>query len=311
MASGNRHHVVVGLGEILWDLLPEGKQLGGAPANFAYHAHALGAQAYPVSCVGHDALGQEILDRLEVLGLDTRYVAVDPHHPTGTVDVKLDRDGQPRFTIHENVAWDFVPFTPPLSELAARADAVCFGTLAQRCEVSGGTIRSFLDATRPDCLRVFDINLRQSYFDEPTVRALLASSNVVKLNDEELPVVARLLSIEGAESDCLEELLTRYHLRLVVLTRGARGSLLRAPGAVSIHGGSPVDVADTVGAGDAFAAATAMGLLRGHDLNRINKFANAVASHVCSRPGATPEIPAALRRRLDGPDACPAQWETP
>jgi fructokinase len=299
MRDPDQQPVIVGLGEILWDLLPGGKQLGGAPANFAYHARTLGAQAYPVSAVGDDDLGHEIIDRLTALDLDPRYVAVVPGRPTGTVDVHLDDKGRPQFVIHENTAWDAIPFTDELATLAARADAVCFGTLGQRSPASRDTIRRFLEATKPDCLHAFDINLRQSYFDAEIIDTLLATADVVKLNNEELPVVAAMLEIDASGSDVFEYLLDRYGLRLIALTSGSRGSVLHAPGRRSEHPGRNVQVADTVGAGDAFTAATVIGLLKHHDLERINAFANTLAAHVCTKSGATPPIPDELRSALN------------
>jgi len=283
---------LVGLGEILWDMLPAGKQLGGAPANFAYHAQALGAKGVVVSCIGDDELGKEILSQLGGLGLDCRYIAVDKAHRTGTVTVKLDDKGVPDFTIHENVAWDFIPLSAPLLELAARADAVCFGSLCQRSEVSRDTVRRFLEKTKPECLRIFDINIRQSYYSKDIVHKMLETSNVLKLNDDELPVVAELLDIKGAESEILVELVARYDLRLVVLTKGAEGSRLYGPdGDSTCKGIPPAKIADTVGAGDAFTAAVAVGLLNGNGLEQINAHANRVASFVCSQHGATPKLP--------------------
>src|SRR5688572_24877390 len=190
--------IVVGIGEVLWDMLPGGKQLGGAPANFAYHANALGAEGVVVSRVGDDEPGREILRRLESLWLDTTYVTIDREHPTGRVDVRLDERGVPDYVIHEGVAWDFLEADARLLDLAARADAVCFGTLAQRSSTSRDAARAFLRATRPQCLRVFDVNLRQEYFDEQTVRELIGLSSVLKLNDAELPVLSRLLGAEDA-----------------------------------------------------------------------------------------------------------------
>lgn len=295
IVTGNKpDYLLVGLGEVLWDLLPGGKQLGGAPANFAYQAQSLGGQAAVVSCVGSDELGREVLRRLDDLGLDRRYVAVDRDHPTGTVTVGLDADGQPDYAIHEETAWDYIPFGPGLQALADRADAVCFGSLCQRGELSRQTVHQFLVATNPDCLRVFDINLRQAYFDRESIHALLERSNVFKLNGEELPVVAQLLRIGGSETDILAQLVERYALRLIALTRARAGSRLYGAGEDSAHRGYPADVADTVGAGDSFAAALTLGLLRGHPLDRINEHANRVASFVCSQRGAMPGLPTAL-----------------
>ena len=293
-------YTIVGLGEILWDMLPGGKQLGGAPANFAYHANALGATGAVVSRVGDDEPGREILRRLDELGLNRRYVGVDPDHPTGRVNVRLDARGVPDYVIHQDVAWDFLANPgddPALAGLARRCDAVCFGSLAQRGAVSRRSIAAFLDATGPRCLRVFDVNLRQSYYDRDTIDASLRRSGVLKLNETELPDLGKLLGVAGEGPAAVEELFRRYPmLSLVALTAGDRGSALyAAAGETSRHGGFPTEVADTVGAGDAFTAALVLGLLDDHDLGRINAFANRLASYVCSQPGATPPIPAAVR----------------
>ena len=287
-------YILVGLGEILWDMLPEGKQLGGAPANFAYHAKELGAKGLVVSCLGNDELGKEILNLLEQLGLNSDYIAVNGEHPTGTVTVKLDENGKPDYTIHENVAWDYIPFSNRLSELAPIVDAVCFGSLCQRCEVSRRTVREFLAATKPACLRIFDINFRQSYFDVETVEALLKISNVLKINDEELLVLARMLGITGAEREILTGLTECFSLKLIALTKGDKGSCLFADDKISDHPGFTVEVADSVGAGDAFTAALAVGMLQGNQLDDINEHANRVASFVCSKNGATPKLPGAI-----------------
>ena len=284
--------LVIGLGEILWDLLPAGKQLGGAPANFAYHANALGARGAVVSRVGDDALGREVLDRLDALGVDRSAVSVDAQRPTGTVDVRLDAAGVPSYVIHENVAWDFLQASGRAMELCAAASAVCFGTLASRSVVSRDSIVQLLDATPRDCLRVFDINLRQAFYDEDVIGTLLEAADVVKLNDAELPVVASLLGLEGPEP--AQQLVDRYELRALALTRGPSGSRVYAHGGVSDHPGVRAQIDDTVGAGDAFTAALVLGLLDGHRLDQINAFANRLAAHVCSQPGATPAIPKEL-----------------
>ena len=295
IVTGNKpDYFLVGLGEILWDLLPGGKRLGGAPANFAYQAQSLGGIAAVVSCVGNDDLGHEVLRRLDDLGLDRRYVAVDRDHPTGTVTVRLNADGHPDYTIQEEVAWDYMPFSSGLQALADRTDAVCYGSLCQREAVSRQTIRQFLAATNPACLRIFDINLRQAYYGRESIHVLLKLSNVFKLNDEELPVVAQLLRIGGSETDILAQLVERYALRLIALTKARDGSRLYGFGEDLAHRGYPADIADTVGAGDSFTAALTLGLLRGHSLDRINEHANRVASFVCAQPGAMPGLPAAL-----------------
>ena len=290
--------LVIGLGEVLWDMLPSGKQFGGAPANFAYHAKAMGAEGVVVSCVGDDELGREILKRLDALELGRECVAVDPKHPTGTVSVTLDADGKPDYVIHEPVAWDFIPTVSAMEELAARTDAVGFGSLAQREATSRATVQHFLGATRPDCLRIFDINLRQHYYDRDTIAAGLEAANVLKLNDEELPVVAELLAIEGDEEALLATLIERFSLHVIALTKGGDGSVLAAADERSVHPGFAVEAtagADTVGAGDSFTAVLAMGLLRGLDLDTINQRANRTACHVCGQSGATPEMPVELK----------------
>lgn len=299
MSKDQDKFTIVGLGEILWDLLPEGKQLGGAPANFAYHAQALGARGVPVSCVGDDDLGREILDRLGDVNLETGHIAIDRDHSTGTVSVELDTQGKPTYIIHEGVAWDFIPYDAALDDLAGQADAVCFGSLCQRSPVSRATVQRFLEATKPDCLRIYDINLRQHYYSPDIVDSMLGLSNVLKLNDEELPIVAQLLDLDGDENRILLELRQRYDLDLIVLTRGAEGSTLVTTDRVSSHKTiEPLTIADTVGAGDSFTAAVAMGLLAGRDLDHINRTANHLAAYVCTQKGAMPPVPAALMQNL-------------
>lgn len=290
--------VLVGLGEILWDMLPEGKQLGGAPANFAYHAQSLGGKGYVVSCVGNDELGGEILSVVEDIGLDKQHIAVDEKHPTGTVTIELDNEGKPNYVIHENVAWDFIPSNWSLMKLATEIDCVCFGSLCQRSEVSRETVRSFLGATKEKCLRIFDINLRQKFYSKEIVESMLGISNVLKLNNEELPVVSEILGIEGDQTKVLSELVARYGLRLIALTKGAEGSRLYTVEEDShCEGIAPATIADTVGAGDSFTAAIAMGLLRGDGLEEINNFANRLASFVCTQNGATPRLPEDLIKK--------------
>ena len=301
MNDDARRPLIVGLGEILWDLLPAGKQLGGAPANFAYHAAALGARGAVVSRVGDDALGREVLARLDALGLDRSAVSVDPARPTGTVEVRLDAQGVPSYVIHEDVAWDFLPVSPQALSVCESAAAVCYGTLASRAPVSAEAIGELLAATPAGCLRVFDVNLRQSYYGAAVVRRLLALSNVVKLNDAELPVVAELLGLGGP--DPARALLERHDLRAVAVTRGGAGSRLYTPAGVSDHPGVPTTLVDTVGAGDAFTAALVLGLLDGHDPDRISTFATRLAAYVCSQPGATPPIPNDLRAARTAPPA--------
>lgn len=283
--------LVIGIGEILWDLLPDGRQMGGAPANFAIHARALGASGVIASAVGDDRPGQEILTEIGRRGLDGSGIAVVSGVPTGTVTVALDSGGIPSYTIHEGAAWDVIPWTAGIAGLAARADAVCFGSLAQRSPVSRATIGAFLDATGPDCLRVLDLNLRQAYFSRETVHSLLERATALKLNDDELAAVAGMLSFPGPESRMLAALLEAYPLSLVALTKGPSGSRLFGPGVDIINPGHPVETADTVGAGDAFTAALVAGMLRRRSWEEIGERANRVAAFVCSRKGAWPALP--------------------
>jgi fructokinase len=275
---------VAGLGEVLWDLLPGGKQLGG-----------LGVESVIVSAVGSDALGQEILETLISRGLSDRHIAVDETLPTGTVDVKLDTRGKPEFVIHEEVAWDSITLTGALDDLAGGLSAVCFGTLAQRSPISRSTICNMLRSTPPWCIRLFDVNLRQRFYTAAIVQESLGLSSCLKLNEEELPEVARLCAVGGTEREILRALLDRFDLQLIALTRGENGSLLITKTESSEVEPSRIEVADTVGAGDAFAAALAVGLLRKLPLKVINQQATALASYVCTQEGAMPQIPDYLR----------------
>ena len=303
MNPGSRRFLCIGLGEVLWDLLPGGRQLGGAPANFAYHVHALGGDGRGISRVGSDDLGRDIMERLGALGLSTAGIAVDPVAPTGTVSVALDPSGQPTYTIHTEVAWDFLAAGPEVLAEAARADAVCFGTLAQRHPVARESIRRVLQATRADALRLFDINLRQRFWSRDVILDSLGRANVLKMNDEELPVLVGLLGwTEADEERCLGRLAERFGLRAVALTRGGRGSRLWLDGrCVSwplTEEGVPLAVVDTVGAGDSYTAALALGLLLGHPPEEILRLAHQVADFVCTRAGATPPMPEGFSREL-------------
>jgi fructokinase len=282
-------NTVVGLGELLWDLFPAGKQLGGAPANFAYITSLLGDEGIPASRLGADTLGAEAIQRLRQLGLSTEYIQQDAEHATGTVKVEVDRSGQPCFEIAAPVAWDFLEWTPQWQELAQRIDAVCFSTLAQRSELSGNTMRSFLRGTRAGALRVCDINLRQTFFTSQVVAESMKLASIVKLNHDELPRVMRLFGLEHRdEQDSAQRLLLSYDLELICVTRGNAGSFLLSRNECSEHPGFKVKVADTVGAGDAFTAALVHGYLRAIPLAQINETANRVGAWVASQPGATP-----------------------
>jgi fructokinase len=286
---------VLAIGEVLWDMLPSGRQLGGAPANFAYHCQALGADARLVSRVGDDALGREVLERFRQVDLPADTVTIDPVAPTGTVPVELDQGGQPRFTITENVAWDRIEADETALEIAARADAVYFGSLAQRSEPARRAIRQLVVASPSGALRVFDVNLRPPFVDREVIEGSLILANLLKLNDQELPVFATMFDLSGSVRDQVAELAHRFNLSTVVLTRGERGSLLWTESGWSDHAGLAVLVCDTVGAGDAFTAALTVGLLAGWDLDAINQRANEVAAFVCTKPGGMPALPQHLR----------------
>jgi fructokinase len=290
-----QEQIIVGLGELLWDLFPSGKQLGGAPANFAYITSLLGDVGIPVSRVGSDEHGREARQRLAELGLRAIFIQEDRAHPTGTVNVVMNdgqmNDGQHRFEIRENVAWDFLEFSEVEAQLAAMADAVCFGSLAQRSSKSRTTILRFLQATRPEAVRVFDVNLRQNFYSKEILEQSMKLATIVKLNHEELPKIMRLFEIEmSTEQDAARKLVALYGVKLVCVTRGAAGSLLVSAEECCPHPGFKVKVADTVGAGDAFTAALVHGYLRGMSLAEINEKANRVGAWVAGQSGAMPNI---------------------
>ena len=286
--TGHRHKVV-GLGEILWDMLPDGKQLGGAPANFAYISTLLGNEGIVASRVGCDSLGNEAVGQLAALGVTTEFVERDTVHPTGTVPVQVDHAGQPTFEIAEGVAWDFLEWTPHWQELAERVDAICFGSLAQRAATSRATIRQFLGAARKEAVRVFDVNLRQAFFSREVLSDSMKFADIVKLNHEELPRIMQLFGLEHrdeiASADALMEL---HHLKLICVTRGCRGSLLINSQGLNEHPGYRIQVADAIGAGDAFTAGLVHEYLRGSSLSEMNEIANRVGAWVASQVGAMP-----------------------
>ena len=282
---------ITGLGEILWDVFPDGARFGGAPANFACHAQALGAKAHVVSCVGDDKLGEQALAFLQTHDVNISTIIQPNGYATGIVEVELDADGNARYEFAANAAWDVLSWSDALAHLASGTDVVCYGTLGQRSEVSQRTIRCFLDATSSDCLRVFDVNLRQNFYNETMICESLELANILKLNDEELPVLSSSCGLSGAETTIMEKLKQRYNLHLVALTRGESGAILLSNDGCSQCEGVAVDVKDTVGAGDAFTAAMTLGLLLKHGLDDINQHACRVAAFVCSQDGAVPELP--------------------
>jgi fructokinase len=285
---------IIGIGEILWDIIGDDRKLGGAPANFAFHAHQLGHDAFPVTRVGDDELGREILDRLTAIGLSTEFVQIDPVKPTSTVRVKLDAAGSPTFEILENVAWDALDGSDPKWKKLADADLICFGTLAQRSETSKRAIRDLLNTSKAK--KLYDINLRAPYWSIDLVRENLPASDIVKLNDTELAEL-QAGNIVEAPADAIaycRELIRQFDIELVCVTRGSAGSLLVTKSEAADHPGVAADVADAIGAGDAFTAAVADGWLGGKPLEEISERANRLGSYVASQAGATPRIPADL-----------------
>ena len=289
---------IVGIGEVLWDLLPSGPQLGGAPANFVYHASALGARASLVTRVGKDDRGTSILERFAEAGIALDTMQVDEAAPTGTVTVAVSGAGIPEYVIHEDVAWDRLVVTAAALEAAQRADAVCFGSLAQRAPVARRSVQVLVGASPPAALRVFDVNLRQQYFSRDVIAQSLGLATVLKLNEGELPILAEMFGVAGPTSHQVERLAETFGLVLVALTRGAAGSLLFQAGEWSERPALPTHVVDTVGAGDAFAAALVLGMLSKMPLPSISTLADEVARHVCSCAGATPELPTELTDRF-------------
>jgi fructokinase len=293
--------LIVGIGELLWDLLPQGKQLGGAPANFAVMAARLGNHSVIASRVADDALGREASKYLSQLPVDSSFIQMDPEHASGSVSVSINQ-GQPEYIIHESVAWDFLEFSPEWHALAGRAHAVCFGSLAQRSEVSRQTIQTFLAATFPECVRVFDVNLRAPFYSEEILVESLALATILKMNDGEMPLVLSLLGLAentGTSEDALLRgahlLLAKFPINLVCVTMGKSGSLLISRDEVDRHLGISTVVADTIGAGDAFTAALTHYYLQGKPLNVINEAGNRWGAWMASQAGAMPPLPEAVR----------------
>ena len=293
------NQVIVGMGEALWDVLPEGKKIGGAPANFAYHVSQFGFDSRIVSAVGEDTDGTEIMDVFQKKALKTMIACVP--YPTGTVQVTLDAVGVPCYDIKEAVAWDNIPFTDELKSLALNTRAVCFGSLAQRSQVSRDTIKRFLDAM-PDLdgnLKIFDVNLRQGFYTKEILCDSMSRCNVLKIDDEELVVISRIFDYPGIDlQDKCWILLAKYNLKMLILTCGTNGSYVFTPGVVSFQETPRVAVADTVGAGDSFTAAFTSAVLAGKPVQEAHKLAVEVSAFVCTQSGAMPELPEVLKNRL-------------
>lgn len=283
---------IVGIGELLWDLFPTGRALGGAPANFAYCSNLLGDTGVVVSRVGADELGNDIRESLATFGITDDFLQTDADRATGTVKVKLDPAGQPDFDITYPAAWDFLEWNEALHRLAQSADAVCFGSLAQRSPQSRKTIRKFLDSVRTETAKIFDVNLRQTYYSAEVMSESIARATIVKLNQAEVPEAASLLRLSSTPLQVFGRSLLKTFpdLRLVCITRGEQGSLLVDNSAVYEHAGFRVKVRDAVGAGDAFTAGLINQLLHGVPLPEANDFANRMGAWVASSAGAMPPV---------------------
>lgn len=283
-------NVIVGLGEALWDCLPDGKKLGGAPANFAYHVGQFGLNTLAVSAIGNDLLGSETLEELKNKGI--QYIMPQINYSTGSVVVELDKAGVPTYDIKEGVAWDNIPFTPELEEVAKHCSCVCFGSLAQRNSVSRQTIQKFIEATPESCLKIFDINLRQNFYTKDIICNSLKQANILKINDEELVTIGRLFGYPGLdmENKCWL-LLGKYNLDMLVLTCGVNGSYVFAPNLLSFRETPKVEVADTVGAGDSFTGTFAAAILNGIAIPEAHQLAVEASAFVCTQHGAMPQFP--------------------
>jgi fructokinase len=293
----NKRYKVAGIGEVLWDQLPQGDVLGGAPANVAFHAGQLGAESYILSAVGNDKLGNEIISRLTAKGINLLISRVAK--PTGTVKVTLDDKGVPDFIITKDVAWDYIELTSESSNLASQLDAVCFGSLAQRNKVSHNAIMKFLNLLPENALKIFDINLRQSFYNKQLIDESLTISNILKINDDELSIVAKLYGWKGDEEYLCRKLLNNYELKLLAYTCGANGSYLYIKDDKSYIKTPVVKVKDTIGAGDSFTAAMMVSLLNGYKLSDCHTLAVDISAFVCENNGAMPEYSQELWNKIN------------
>lgn len=286
--------LVVGLGEVLWDMLPEGRKIGGAPVNFAYHAGQFGIDTMAVSAIGNDKLGEDTI--AEMNGKHLNHIFPSVPYPTGSVQVKLDEKGVPAYDIKENVAWDNIPFTNEIESVARNCQAVCFGSLAQRNAVSRSTIRKFIESTPSGCIRIFDINLRQNFYTSNVIHDSLELCNILKINDEEIMIVSRMFNYDSSniENVC-RTIMEDFSLEMVILTCGTKGSYIFTKGGVSFMPTPKVNVADTVGAGDSFTGSFCAAILRGLPVAEAHKKAVEVSAYVCTQNGAMPEIPESMK----------------
>lgn len=280
---------VVGLGEILWDVFPDGSVLGGAPGNFAMHVNSLGVEGIVVSSIGQDESGESVKNIFKKRGLKSYLVEV-PYN-TGTVIVSLDINGKATYDFTKNSAWDFLSITSEMEILAKECEAVCFGSLCQRSKISRDSIYKFLKLTKKDCIRIFDINIRENFYSKEIFDKSLEYANILKLNDEEILILIDMYNLPRDEESCLKSIKEMFKLDMVILTKGAEGSrLYRSKNEDSIIVPENVKIIDTVGAGDSFTAAVAVGLLNGDSLEDINIKANKVATFVCTQKGGTPKL---------------------
>ncbi len=290
-----KKYIIAGIGELLWDVLPHIEVIGGAPVNFVYHVTSLGARGIPISTIGRDIRGQRALAELQEHGLDIRGISLSEDYTTGYVTALLDSEGRASYSFPDNVAWDHLQVNDYAENLRTNLDAVCFGSLAQRSENSRRTIHRFLDALGEDTLKVFDVNFRQGFYSLEIIESSLRRTDILKINDDELPVMGRLLELKGPNEKCLMTLIERYQLKMAILTRGGNGSILMSPAGASQHPGIATQIQDTIGAGDSFTAVAIIGFLQGLGLDEINEMANRFATYVCSQQGAMVPVPESLK----------------
>ncbi len=286
---------IAGIGELLWDVLPETEMIGGAPVNFAYHVTALGAKGVPISTIGRDPRGERALAELQKRGVETEAISISDEYDTGYVTATLDEEGKASYVFPPEVAWDYLLINEYAENLRNTLDAICFGSLAQRSEHSRRAIHGFLDTLKPETVKVFDINLRQDFYSRQVLDSSLKRTDILKLNEEELPVLAELLELKGPSDTWLAALIQRYHLEMAILSRGDSGSLLMTRESSSDHPGIVTHIEDTIGAGDSFTAAVTIGYLQGLSLDDINEQANRIGAYVCSQQGGMPPMPEFLR----------------